>query len=429
MTGVTTQTGLRRPPPSARGRHARRRPWLAITVSVALTLGLCAFVVWHTVLRQAASCANTLGPLAQEEVTRLKAFDDWLIRNHAAGYVGEVGWPGNGGDADQWNAVGNAWYQEADRLQLWVTAWSAGAGWAASYPMAVYRLSSDPSKASSAGPQASVVEAHADPGSAMRGVDLPTGSFGTIHDAAGRYSDLEPGKYGVDYYYPTGPEYKYLAKHGVRVVRLSFMWERVQPVLGGPLNTAELHRISQSVYDAQAAGIGVVLELHNYGGYWHAQQAAQYPHRLVLGSPQLPGTDLADLWRRLAAKFADTSGVIGYDLMNEPTALAGDAHVGARIWETASQQSVTAIRSTGDAKTIAVEAYGPSGPEQFTQLHPHAWINDPYGAVRYEMHQYFDSDGSGHYEHTLPYENQVAAQRAEQARKAHHTVAAQCTTA
>jgi Cellulase (glycosyl hydrolase family 5) len=407
-------------PPPSRGRHARRRPWFSVLLAVLVGVTTSGFAVWHLLIRPAPRCSTTLAPLAAEQIARLQAFDSWLIRNHAAGYVGEVGWPGNGGDADQWNAVGQAWYQQADRDQLWVTTWSAAQGWTAKYPMAVYRLSANPTKASSAGPQATVVEKHANPGSALRGVDVPSGAFGTVHDSTGRYSDLRPGVYGSDYYYPTAGEYRYLAAHGVSVVRLAFMWERVQHTPFGKLDAAELHRIRQTVYDAKTAGLGVILDLHNFGAFWHASSADQYPTRWALGSSQLPTTALADLWGRLARNLKGVSGLTAYDLMNEPGSLAAQPEAGAAIWEQASQQAVTAIRATGDARVIAVEAYGPSGPEQFVKLHKHAWIDDPLGLTRYEMHQYFDGDGSGRYQQTLPVETRAAKALAEKNGTANH---------
>ena len=402
--------GDARPRQPLRPRRSRR-PWSAVLVALVLTVSGGGYVAWQQLRAGAQACYPSLAPLAAEQIARLQSFHAWLLRNHAAGYVGEVGWPGNGGDADRWNAVADAWYRAADRDQLWVTAWSAGAGWAASYPMAVYRLGSSPGAASAADPQAAVVAAHQDPGSALRGVDVPSGAFGTVHDATGRYSDLQPGVYGTDYYYPTGGQYRYLAAQGVRVVRLSFTWERLQPRPGGPLDPVALHRLAESVYDASTAGVAVILELHSFGGFWHADSPGRYPQRLALGSDRLPTQDLADLWRRLSLKFATNTTVIGYDLMNEPGDLAPTAPAGAAVWERASQQAVTAVRSTGDAKMIAVEAYGPSGPEQFTTLQPTAWIKDPLGAIRYEVHQYFDSDGSGRYQHTLPYESKLAQQQ------------------
>jgi endoglucanase len=123
--------------------------------------------------------------------------------------------------------------------------------------------------------------------------------------------------------------------------------------------------------------------------------------RWSLGSSHLPNAALADLWQRIATSMRNSPAVLGYDIMNEPSRLAHSPRAGAAIWERASQGAVTAIRATGDSHVIAVEAYGASGPEQFAQLDPTAWIHDPLQLTRYEMHQYFDSDGTGRYQRPL----------------------------
>lgn len=398
--------------PGQRSRPPRRRSRLrlALVASLALALAASTAAAWR-VAHDGNSCSNALRPLAAKQVARLDEFQAWLKRNHVLGYVGEVGWPGTGRDAAQWNGVAQAWYAEADRDQLWVTAWSAAKGWPRTYPMATYRLSSDPKIRSASGGQARVVEAHTRASAALRGVDLPSGAFGALHDAGGRYSDLSPGVYGRDYYYPTAPEYHFLNERGIHLVRLAFTWERVQPKPFGPLSAAELRHLKQTIYDATSAGIAVIIDLHNFGEYWHASSSAPNPQPSVLGSAQLPTTALADLWRRLALALRGVPGITGYDLMNEPGGLATNPKAGALVWQRASQQAVDAIRSTSDQRMLAIEAYAASGPQEFVQLHPRAWIHDPANLTRYEMHQYFDSDGSGHYRQTLHAE--AAAARTE----------------
>jgi hypothetical protein len=317
--------------------------------------------------------------------------------------VGEVGWPGT----RAWNAVAATWYRTADADRLWVTAWSAAQWWPPGYPLAIYRLTPGGGRA---GAQAEVLQAYGGSGRTGRGIDLPSGAFSTAVDGDSTYSNADPGRYGADYVFDTAANYRYLAAHGTRLVRVSVSWERLQPQLGGPLAPAEVARLTATLRAAAGAGVGVIVDLHNFGGYWAAQPAlGGGPQRLVLGSPQLPTADLADLWRRLALELRGVPGVTGYDLMNEPGQLSRSAREGAAIWEAASQQAVTAIRATGDRHLVAVEGYGGSAPERFVELHPNAWIHDPAHAVRYEIHQYFDSDGSGHYNSSFAQETEAAA--------------------
>jgi endoglucanase len=94
--------------------------------------------------------------------------------------------------------------------------------------------------------------------------------------------------------------------------------------------------------------------------------------------------------------------------MNEPTGLAHDRTTGVRRWQSASQAAVEAIRSTGDVKTVFVSGYGGASPSQWLRYHPRAWITDPVGQVRYEAHQYFDADRTGHYGRTYQEETRRA---------------------
>jgi hypothetical protein len=350
-----------------------------------------------------STCATT--PVEDRALSDLGAFTGWLDDNQARGFIGEVGWP-SGRDAAAWNHVADAWFDRADAAQLWVTAWGASRWWPGSYRMAVYRLSGRPGVPPVAGPQADVVAAHFSAPGALRGVALPSGSFAAGRDGPAWYSNARPGRLDHDYYYENAGDYQSLARRGVQLVRLSFTWERVQPEPGGPLDPTEVSRIRSSVTDANAAGLAVVLDLHNYGDYYVAAGPGEH-RRLVLGSPELPTTALADLWSRLSDAFRRTPGVLGYGLMNEPTDLAPEAADGVRVWQRASQQAVDAIRRQHDQRTVLVSGYGGASPGTWPRLQPRAWIVDPARAVRYEAHQYFDTAHSGGY--VLGYDAETAA--------------------
>ncbi len=394
----TPQVAVARPMPRHRpGTRRARRNWLVISYcAVMLALGLAALVAVPRVLtdrppKPAVVCGADA--LQSQAVAGLVNFADWLRDNHSAGLIGEVGWP-SGADGDRWNALANTWYDAADVLGLPVTAWAA-AGWPASYPMAVYHHSADTSTLDAAGPQAAVVEAHGSTDRYLRGVVLAGGSFGA-GDATDSFSSTNPGTYGQQYSYENAGSYEYLARHGVRLVRLAVTWERLQPTPGGALNTAELGRVEQALANADQAGLKVLLDLHSYGEF--VLGTAQGPQRLVFGSAQLPVTDLADLWSRLAAAVNGSPALYGYDVMNEPTTLVVHGSSGARLWEEASQQAVDAIRATGSNALIAVTGYGTTSPAHWGELHPRAWITDPLNRLLYSAHVYFDADSSGHYD-------------------------------
>jgi hypothetical protein len=146
-----------------------------------------------------------------------------------------------------------------------------------------------------------------------RGVNMAGGEFS--HDA-----DHLPGVYGTDYAYDSAVSMANVATRNHKIVRLPIRWERIQPTRGAALNSAELARITQVIADVQAAGMRVVLDLHNYGEYINS--TANGGATLRLGGA-LPTADLVDLWTRLSTAFKLNSGVYGYDLMNEPHDLSG----------------------------------------------------------------------------------------------------------
>lgn len=349
--------------------------------------------------------------LQAHAVAGLANFADWLRDNAAAGFIGEVGWP-SGTDGARWDALADTWYEAADALGLPVTAWAA-AGWPSSYPMAVYSRRSGSGTVDTAGPQAAVVQAHPGTTGYLRGVVLAGGSFGT---ATASFSGTNPGRYGQEYSYENADTYAYLAARGVTMVRLAVAWERLQPAPGGALDSAELGRLRQALNFAARAHLQVIVDLHSYGEFMLG--TPQGPRPLVLGSPELPIANLADLWSRLATALAGNPAVYGYDVMNEPTTLVVHGASGARLWEEASQGTVKAIRATGSTAMIAVTGYGQTSPAHWGELHPRAWINDPLGRVLYSAHVYFDADSSGHYD--AGYDEEVA--------RVEHDTVPLCTT-
>ncbi|UWP84216.1 glycoside hydrolase family 5 protein [Dactylosporangium fulvum] len=326
-------------------------------------------------------------------VAGLANFSGWLRRNHATGFIGEIGWPADR-DADQWTGVAEAWYNAADIVGLPVTAWAAGT-WPANYPMAVYRPVAQGQSVDVAGPQAKVIERHGTTPTYLRGVNLAAGSFATS-EVNGGFGTGNPGLYGQDYTYETPASYTFLAGRGVHLVRLAVNWERLQPRPFGPLDEVEVARVRGALEHARAAGLAVILDLHNYGDYAAGGGSSGQPRMLRLGDDRLPTTALADFWARMS-RAADNPAVIGLGLLNEPTRLAADGRDGALIWERAAQQAVDAIRSTGDRRAILVSGYIPMGPPSWGQMHPTAWVVDPINRIAYESHAYFDHDGSGHY--------------------------------
>lgn len=188
-------------------------------------------------------------------------------------------------------------------------------------------------------------------------------------------------RYGTDYEYPGAVDLDYYQSKGVNLVRLPFKWERMQPVLGAPLDRAELDRLNTFLTAANARGVKVIVDLHNYGRYGDK----------VVGTPDLPAGRLADVWTKLAAALKDNPAVAGYDLMNEPH------DMGAADWPAAVQLTVNAIRTVDMKTPIYVEGTGWASASQWPKNNPNIIVKDPANRVIYEAHIYFDKDATGTY--------------------------------
>lgn len=215
---------------------------------------------------------------------------------------------------------------------------------------------------------------------ALRGVNLAGAEFG----------ERSGGRHGKDYIYPI-PAYvegyetpANLAADGFNVFRLPFLWERLQPELGEPLDRAELGRLSKAVEYLNGLGAYVVVDPHNY---------ARYGGKVI--GDGIEADKFADFWRRLAGEFKDETGVV-FGLMNEPNKMPTED------WVEAANVAIEAIREAGAPNLILVPGNHWSGA--------HAWnsdgygtpnaeallaIQDPFGFIAFEAHQYVNPDSSG----------------------------------
>jgi endoglucanase len=209
-------------------------------------------------------------------------------------------------------------------------------------------------------------------GSLLLGVNLSGAEFGT----------RVPGTFGVDYTYPTHAEVDYYAGKGLGVIRLPFLWERIQRSEGGPLDSTELARLDDVVSYATGKGLKVDIDPHNYG----------YGFGNLIGSTQTPNTAFADLWGKLAAHFKSNSNVI-FGLMNEPHDQS------ASVWLGSANAAIAAIRNTGAAQEILVPGSYWDGAWTWVSSDNDtvvgAGVQDPAHNFAFEVHQYLDSDGSG----------------------------------
>jgi hypothetical protein len=361
-------------------------------------------------LLQAESSSLAVEPSGREDaLTRrvlheLAQFVGWLQAGGVQGYVGELGWPNNQlGDAAAWNRLVERWYQAADAAGLWVTVWDTGEQ-RTDYKLAAYKAPARWQPVSRVDTQAAVLEAHPETPAYRRGINVTSGTEGRPwqQEPTGGFSNASPGTYGREYRYESQQTFDFLASRGIRTVRLACYWERLQRQLGGELHPGELDQLLAAVDRAAAAGLGVILNLHNFGGYY-LFDGRQGVLR-TLGDGVLRVEHFADFWARLSAACVGRPGLVGYGLMNEPV------YMGARAWEQQAQAALDAIRATGDATTVLVPGYRWSLLSDWVATHPQPWIADPTGNFRYEAHHYLHAS-PGLYDAPYPAEVTLAEKR------------------
>ena len=251
----------------------------------------------------------------------------------------------------------------------------------------------------------------------MLGVNLASASGGSV-----------PGVLGTDYVMPKIEDLYYFNAKGVKLFRFPFRWKRIQSELGGPLVEKDIAAMEEVVAEANRLGMWVMLDMHDYASY-----GVSYDEENDIlgaqGKPLLPdttfGTDgryrtwksqedqtmgpwkwadeaherdlrpyYADVWKKLAERFAKYPNIWGYDLMNEPTG------VDLEGLREGYQMVIDAIREVDKRAAIVVEGKNYSAamgwPGNSAGLEN---LTDPIGNnIVYEAHCYFDSNNSGTYQ-------------------------------
>jgi hypothetical protein len=363
------------------------RTWLWLA-ALGATIALGGTVLLLSQLEGTDWLPQPASPRVSNEVERITVnqLDDylrWLTENQASGYIGETGWP-VGTDHSRWNAVADVWFQAAKPHDIWVTGWAAGSHWG-DYQLLLYGSRNGHSLDTASPAAGSLEAALRQPHQGRYGVNLAGLEFGNA-------TSQNPGQPGVDYFPEPAASYNYLASRGIKLIRLPVRWERLQPELGEPLKGTEVAALRTQLDQAAAAGLSVVLDLHNYGRYRTGA------NELVLGTSQLTAGHVSDFWIRLTQELGNHQAVIAIGLMNEPHDLpAAEGSTSAQTWEDISQTVVNEVRRSGFHKTITVAGYDWSSLARWRSNHPRAWIQDPDANIRYEAHHYWDADGSGKY--------------------------------
>lgn len=213
----------------------------------------------------------------------------------------------------------------------------------------------------------------------LRGINISGGEF-----AGGG----APGRLGVQYTYPTKAEIDYYSSLGFTVIRVPFMWERLQPSLYGALSEQDRALLREVVDYATGKGMVVVLDMHNYA---RRATGANYGTVSLIGSAQVPVDALTDGWARIAADYRSNARV-WLGLMNEPYGIS------AAQWWPVAQQLVKDLRGQSINNTLLVPGTSWTGAHSWTSSGNAAAAEgfvDPINKSVFEVHQYLDADSSG----------------------------------
>lgn len=211
------------------------------------------------------------------------------------------------------------------------------------------------------------------------GLNLAGGEFGK----AG-------GVYSKNYTYPTTESLDHARANGFKLIRMPFLWERIQPVLGGDLDVLEIERIRKVINDARDRSLLVILDMHNYC----RRMIDGEPQ--VINSPEVSLEKIADAWMKIAEVFKDEKNIWGYGLMNEPHDMASKDD-----WFDIAQTVITEIRTVDTKTTIIVGGDRWSSAEKWPKCSNNLKsLVDPSNNIIFEAHVYFDKNGSGKYKGT-----------------------------
>lgn len=210
------------------------------------------------------------------------------------------------------------------------------------------------------------------------------------------------GTWGVDYRDPTENEWDWIESRRFNLVRLPFRWERAQPTRSAALDATYMGYLDAAIDKAREHNCDIILDCHNYGGYYNAGDAA---NEHMIGGGTTTEADFVDLWDRIALRYANNQKRVLFGLMNEPRGVSEG--ITTETWFSAANAATVAIRNRGFVGKLMVAGNGYSGVNGWTLTSP-TWYGtsnstealnyvDSLNNYSFEGHSYWDTDGSGDY--------------------------------
>lgn len=161
------------------------------------------------------------------------------------------------------------------------------------------------------------------------GLCLAAPAHASSHGITAPFGLMVAGPENYNAFYPTTADCAYIKSKGIKTVALTFAWENVQTTLGGSLATTPVNNLKSAISCFNAVGVGTIVRMQNYGFYapsamWGstvttAGNAGTFTAGMnYLGDGTITTSVFANVWSALATALTGTSGLIGYDIMNEP---------------------------------------------------------------------------------------------------------------
>ncbi|KTT43732.1 cellulase [Pseudomonas oryzihabitans] len=212
----------------------------------------------------------------------------------------------------------------------------------------------------------------------------PVSLVGLNLSGAGFAPQVLPGINGTNYIFPVEAYFQQWSARGVKLIRFPIIWERLQPTLGGPLDSAYVALVNQTFGYAQKHGIKIILDLHNYARY----------RGQVIGTSGVPYARYQEIMTHIARQWSGQSSLYAYDIMNEP-------HDAMAYWPTAAQYGINGVRAVDSTRPVIVEGNGWSSATRWAEFNDALLgLKDPANNIIFSAHSYFDENAGGSYDKT-----------------------------
>jgi endoglucanase len=202
--------------------------------------------------------------------------------------------------------------------------------------------------------------------------------------------NLSGAEQGNSYYpstYPTTDILDYYKSKNFTLIRLPISWERIQPTLGGALDSVELGKLISYIDAISNRNMKVIIDIHNY---------ARYNGNIISPITGVFVSYFQDLWVKLASQLKSKTCIWGYDIMNEPHDMTPFVS-----WRDIAQLAISSIRKVDTNTSIIVGGDSWSSAERWTTYSDSLkTLVDPNNNLIFEAHCYFDNDASGTYKNS-----------------------------